>query len=150
MRTLEQWLDLYAESHQNKTNKIVHKICVPVITFTVFGLLWVIPTPQSFSAIPFLNWSSIFGAIALVFYVRLSLQLFFIMLVQVLFFLALCFYIDQATNLLFLSLVLFVIAWIGQFWGHKVEGKKPSFFQDIQFLLIGPIWVTKAMFNLPK
>ncbi len=150
MRTLDQWLDLYAESHQNKTNKIVHKICVPVITFTVFGLLWVIPTPEAFNAIPFLNWSSIFGAVALAFYLRLSLQLFFIMLAQVVFFLALCFYLDQATNLLYLSIALFVIAWIGQFWGHKVEGKKPSFFQDVQFLLIGPIWVTKAMFNLPK
>ena len=150
MRTLDQWLDLYAESHQNKTNKIVHKICVPVITFTVFGLLWVIPTPQAFNEIPFLNWSSIFGAVALAFYLRLSLQLFFIMLAQVVFFLALCFYVDQVTNLLYLSIALFVIAWIGQFWGHKVEGKKPSFFQDVQFLLIGPIWVTKAMFNLPK
>ena len=35
---------------------------------------------------------------------------------------------------------IFVVAWIGQFYGHKVEGKKPSFFKDLQFLLIGPVW----------
>ena len=39
--------------------------------------------------------------------------------------------------------VVFVVTWIGQFVGHKIEGKKPSFFEDLQFLLIGPAWVVK-------
>jgi uncharacterized membrane protein YGL010W len=39
------------------------------------------------------------------------------------------------------SLTLFAILWLFQFIGHKIEGKKPSFFEDLQFLLIGPIWV---------
>jgi uncharacterized membrane protein YGL010W len=39
------------------------------------------------------------------------------------------------------SLVVFVVAWIGQFIGHAVEGKRPSFFKDVQFLMIGPLWL---------
>lgn len=38
-------------------------------------------------------------------------------------------------------LAVFVITWIFQFIGHKIEGKKPSFLKDLQFLLIGPIWL---------
>ncbi len=150
MRTLNEWLDLYAESHQNKVNKVVHKICVPVITFTVFGILWKIPKTEIFHSIPYLNWASLFGIVTLVFYLRLSISLFFAMLAQLILMLVLCNFVDQNTNLLMISIILFVIAWIGQFWGHKVEGKKPSFFQDVQFLLIGPIWVTKAIFDFPK
>ena len=49
--------------------------------------------------------------------------------------------LSQVTELWKVSLIIFIIAWIGQFIGHKIEGKKPSFFQDIQFLLIGPAWL---------
>ena len=47
---------------------------------------------------------------------------------------------------------LFVLAWIGQFYGHKIEGKKPSFFKDLQFLLIGPVWCMDAYLGklIPK
>jgi uncharacterized membrane protein YGL010W len=45
------------------------------------------------------------------------------------------------------SLVIFAVAWIGQFYGHKVEGKKPSFFKDIQFLLIGPAWLMHFVYK---
>ena len=38
-----------------------------------------------------------------------------------------------------------MIAWIGQFIGHKIEGAKPSFFEDLQFLLIGPAWVALSV-----
>lgn len=148
MKSLDQWMDLYAVSHQNPTNKLIHKICVPVITFTVFGILWTIPFPKDIH--PFVNWSSLFGTMALGFYLRLSVSLFFAMLAQVIGYLALCYYIAPTGHLLSISIILFVIAWIGQFWGHKIEGKKPSFFEDIQFLLIGPIWVLKAITGFPK
>ncbi len=57
------------------------------------------------------------------------------------------YFIGQFMPLFYFNLGLFVLAWIGQFYGHKVEGKKPSFFKDIQFLLIGPAWVFKKMFG---
>ena len=54
--------------------------------------------------------------------------------------------------LLELSILIFVTAWIGQFVGHMIEGKRPSFFEDLRFLLIGPLWVLThlyAVLNLP-
>ena len=45
------------------------------------------------------------------------------------------------TPLWSIALTIFVGAWIGQFIGHKLEGKKPSFFNDLQFLMIGPAWL---------
>ena len=51
------------------------------------------------------------------------------------------------SGLLWFSIVVFVLAWIGQFIGHKIEGKKPSFFQDVQFLLIGPAWLMAFVYR---
>ena len=45
------------------------------------------------------------------------------------------------------SVVIFIVAWIGQFVGHAVEGKRPSFFKDLQFLLIGPLWLLAAAYR---
>ncbi len=42
---------------------------------------------------------------------------------------------------------LFVLAWIGQFVGHAIEGKRPSFFKDVQFLLIGPLWLLADLYR---
>lgn len=150
MKTLDQWLELYAVSHQNPVNKVVHKVCVPVITFTVFGLLWSLPTPAFLEAYTYANFATLFGALALIFYARLSIRLAVVILAQILFMLWLCHFTAERTNLLALSVILFVLAWIGQFWGHKVEGKKPSFLEDVQFLLIGPIWVIKDMTGFPR
>jgi uncharacterized membrane protein YGL010W len=53
--------------------------------------------------------------------------------------------ISNTTNLLYGSLIIFITGWIGQFWGHKIEGKKPSFAKDLQFLLIGPLWIIEKL-----
>ena len=44
-------------------------------------------------------------------------------------------------------LIVFALAWIGQFYGHSVEGKKPSFLKDLQFLLIGPMWLMSFIYK---
>lgn len=148
MRTLDQWFSEYAVSHQNKTNQLIHYICVPAIFFSIVGLLMSIP-PGPLTGlfpmyIPFLeNWAVIGLILVLLFYMRLSIS----MGIKILIFAALCiagnYYISQFAMLWLVSLIIFVVAWIGQFYGHKVEGKKPSFLKDIQFLLIGPAWVIK-------
>jgi len=150
MRNLEEWLSLYQVSHQNRINKLIHRVCVPVITFTVFGLLWLIPTPAFMDVGPLMNFSTLFGLLFLIFYLRLSLSLGLVMFLQMCVYWFLCHIININSNLLLISSILFIIAWIGQFIGHKIEGEKPSFFEDIQFLLIGPIWVMKDMTGFPK
>ena len=144
MRTLEQWLNLYARDHKNPTNQLIHKVCVPAIMLSVFGLLWSIPTPSIFRP---LNWAIIFCLPCLVFYALLSFKTMLLMLFVSTTMLATIFYINQSGNLFLISLSTFIVAWIAQFIGHKIEGQKPSFIEDLQFLFIGPLWVFKKLFS---
>ena len=150
MKTLNQWFDEYAVSHQNETNQQIHYICVPAIFFSIVGLFMSIPS-HFISSIFNLNnplvenWASILLAILLVFYLRLSISMFFKMLIFSISCIVGNYYLGQNLPLFYSSLVIFVVAWIGQFYGHKIEGQKPSFLKDLQFLLIGPAWVIKKL-----
>lgn len=151
MKTVNQWFAEYGESHQNPTNKLIHWICIPIIMLSLFALLWAIPVPAAFltataadgRAIPLVNVATVFALMALLFYLRLSLTLALGMVVESVALLYLTFLIDAyvPAPLWLVGLALFVGAWIVQFYGHKIEGKKPSFFKDLQFLLIGPLWI---------
>jgi len=147
MKSLDQWLTEYSKDHQNPTNKKIHHFCVPLIMFSLLGMLWAIATPNFFKTIPYLNWATLFALSGLIFYISLSLKVAFFMLINV----TLQFYLItllEKTGFLFYScLIIFILAWIGQFVGHKIEGQKPSFLEDIQFLLIGPLWVFKKFLN---
>lgn len=150
MRTAQQWFDEYAESHQNKTNQFIHYLCVPPIFFSVIGLLMCIPTSfleDTFGLYnPLLeNWAAVIGILILVFYIRLGFWYFTQMLLFILLAIIGNYWLGNNFNLLYTSIGIFVIAWIGQFYGHHLEGKKPSFAKDLQFLLIGPLWVIKKL-----
>ena len=149
MRKLQSWLDEYGESHRNPVNKRIHWVCVPLIMLSVLGMLWVVPRPMSFIGIsPYLNWATLLILASLVYYFLLSVRLAAGMLL-VSFAMCLVLYalMGLPWSLLWTSLAIFVGAWSGQFVGHKIEGKKPSFFRDIQFLLIGPIWLLAATYR---
>jgi uncharacterized membrane protein YGL010W len=151
-KSINTWLDEYAESHQNKINKSIHWICVPLITFTLLGLLSLISYDFKTYNI---DLASILIAIAIIFYFRLSKSL----AVGMLIFSTICIFILSklktiipGSNLIILYILVFIISWIGQFIGHKIEGKKPSFIKDIQFLLIGPVWLLSFIYkklNIP-
>jgi uncharacterized membrane protein YGL010W len=148
MRTIDAWLNEYGESHQNPTNKLVHWICVPSIFFSVVGLLYSVKLPLTIAEGLSLNLAMVVLALVSLYYLRLSLTL----AVGLLLFAGLCLYLAQQIEnqgfvLWQVSLGIFVIAWIGQFWGHKVEGKKPSFFKDLQFLMIGPAWLMHFIYK---
>jgi len=151
MNTIHQLLEIYGESHQNKINKAIHWICVPAIMFSLIGLLMAIPYPFSSQKTLLLNWGFVFLVLAWIYYLRLSIYMFFGFLLIGSLMLWGNFLILNATksdqNLAIVSLLIFVLAWIGQFVGHKIEGKKPSFLQDLQFLLIGPAWLLHFIFN---
>jgi uncharacterized membrane protein YGL010W len=142
-RNIHEWLEAYGESHQNPTNKLIHWVCVPGIFLTIAGLLWAIPTPAFMAEIPFLNWATICLAFVLLFYLRLSALLALGMAVFSFACVAFVAWYEQSgpAGLALTCTIFFVVFWILQFVGHKIEGKKPSFFEDLQFLLIGPAWV---------
>ncbi|WP_413586491.1 DUF962 domain-containing protein [Bdellovibrio sp. HCB274] len=140
--TLQDWFAEYGESHQNRKNQIIHKVCVPLIFFTVVGLLLQIPVQMG----P-IRLGELFIAIALGWYSTLGMKPAMVMLGQLVICYILLYLLGMFLHPLWLWLVLiFVLAWIGQFYGHKIEGKKPSFLKDLQFLLIGPLWVVKDVF----
>ena len=150
MRTANQWLDDYGDSHRNHTNKALHWICVPVIAWCVLGLLWSLPFPGSLrSAHAELNWGSVAVLAALVYYFVLSTRLALGAMVLLLAMLGSIDLVDRSSPvpLWSLCLFLFVIAWIGQFIGHAVEGRRPSFFKDVQFLMIGPLWLLADVYR---
>lgn len=147
MRTFNQWMAEYGVSHTNPTNQLIHKICVPLIMLSVIGLFWSIPVPQFFTTIPYLNWATIFVLGCLVFYLTLNFMMFLGMLVLTVAMVGICQQLANAGILLSTSIIIFVLAWIAQFYGHKVEGKKPSFLQDLAFLLIGPLWVLRFFYS---
>ena len=146
-RKIDRLLLEYGASHQNKTNKFIHWICVPAIMFSLLGLLYVIPFPSEKSLL--FNWAAVFIGLALVYYFTLSKAMFLGFIVVGGGFVIGNHYLYNilTDNHLWFSVALFVLAWIGQFIGHKIEGKKPSFFKDLQFLLIGPAWLLSFIFN---
>ena len=151
---MEEWLQEYNESHRHPTNKTLHWICVPLIVFSLLGLLYPLSLTALAAKLPLsLNGATVLLALAILYYLFLSWQLALGMLaVSGLMLLALQQLSNLAMPLWLLSVIIFVLAWIGQFIGHQVEGKKPSFFKDLQFLLIGPLWLLSAVYrklNIP-
>jgi uncharacterized membrane protein YGL010W len=150
MRTANEWLNEYGESHHNPTNEALHWVCVPVILWCVLGLLWATPFPDSVrSFFPLANWATVVTLAAVVYYALLSVPL----ALGVLPLLLLMLWSISALSrngvapLWLICALLFVLAWIGQFIGHAIEGKRPSFFKDVQFLMIGPLWLLANLYR---
>ena len=135
-RTIDTLLTQYSESHLNPTNEVIHCVCVPLIVFSLLGLIW--------AAHPLLAVAVV--VVSLVYYFKLSRNFALGMLVMSAFMLAVLAALPPG-SVLPLSIVIFVLSWIGQFIGHKIEGKKPSFFDDLRFLLIGPLFVLGFLYR---
>ena len=149
-KSADQWFADYGESHQDNTNETIHWICVPLIFFSVLGFVWTIPVPADWAeAAPWFNLTLLAIALAAIFYFRLSPAL----SAGLLFFMALCYAglvtidVSAPWPVGKICAVVFVLAWIGQFIGHQIEGKKPSFFKDVVFLLIGPAWLMSMIYK---
>ena len=148
MKKLQWWLDEYAVSHQHHTNKTIHWICVPVIFFSIVGFLYSIKLPVQLSPGIQLNVAIIALALLVLYYLSLSPTIWIGMLLFGFICLLVCHWIEQTGLPLWaVCLALFVLAWIGQFYGHKIEGRKPSFLKDLQFLLIGPAWLMSFIYK---
>ena len=158
MRKIEKLIKEYGESHQNKTNKLIHWFCVPAIFFSIIVLVWCIPLgPLEFVRIndfKYINWATLSIIFVFIYYLLLSPRLTFGMFV----FSVGCLYLTNLieniilngnlkVSLWIIALGIFALSWIVQFLGHKIEGKKPSFLKDIQFLLIGPAWLMHFIYE---
>ena len=135
-RAIDVLLARYGESHRNPVNELIHIVCIPAIVFSLLGILWAIHP-----IVPLLV-----VAVALVYYSKLSRTFALGMAVMAGAMLVLLALLPDGT-VLPTSTGVFVAAWIGQFVGHHIEGKKPSFFDDLRFLLIGPLFVLSILYR---
>jgi uncharacterized membrane protein YGL010W len=136
LRRVDRLLAHYEESHRHPTNEIIHFIAIPLIMLSLLGML--------FALHPYVAYA--FIAASMVYYIRLSSPvLLAAMGLWTLLSIALVF--AMGPLVLELSIAIFIGAWVLQFIGHKLEGKKPSFFEDIQYLWVGPLFVLSKLFT---
>lgn len=143
MRNVDDWFGDYSADHRNPTNRLIHWICVPAIVSCVIALLWLIPVPAAIGR-PGL-WSVLAMFLAFLFYyhklsrrIGMAMALTFIVLALIT---AGIRHALGTMPMLWLAIAVFVAAWIGQFIGHVIEGRRSSFFTDLAYLLIGPAWL---------
>jgi len=135
MRKVDELFERYGESHRNRTNKAIHWVCVPAIMWSVLAALW--------AASPMAAWAGV--ALATAFYLWLSLPIALGMLVVSV---AMIYPLNSlGSDTFFVAAVVFVVAWIGQFIGHAIEGRKPSFVEDVRFFLVGPAWLLSDLYR---
>lgn len=134
VRRVDQLLAHYGESHRNPRNEAIHFVAIPLIVLSLLGLLYAIHPYVAYALIAF----------SLVYYARLS----GVFLLTMAVFTVVCLAAVRAmgANVLPISVAIFVLSWIAQFIGHKIEGRKPSFFEDLQYLLVGPLFVVSKLF----
>tara|TARA_B110000879_G_scaffold42329_2_gene59747 strand:+ start:1459 stop:1953 length:495 start_codon:yes stop_codon:yes gene_type:complete len=158
MRNIEKLINEYGESHQNKTNKLIHWLCVPSIFFSIVALVWCIPLGPleniTIENYKYINWATISIFFVFIYYFMLSPKLTIGMVIFSILCLFLTNWIENKIltdnldiSLWIISVSIFVFSWIIQFIGHKIEGKKPSFLKDVQFLLIGPAWLMHFIYQ---
>ena len=135
-RPIDILLARYAESHRHPLNETIHVVCIPAIVFSLLGLLWAMH--------PVVVLLTVAGALA--YYFTLSRPFALGMGAMAAIMLGLLSVIPDGM-VLPASIGIFVLAWVGQFIGHHIEGKKPSFFEDLRFLLIGPLFVLGLLYR---
>jgi uncharacterized membrane protein YGL010W len=148
MRTIDALLDQYSGDHCNPRNQVIHLICVPAIVWSVSAMLWTIPVPAMLLKPG--AWAALAMFAAWLYYWRLSRKLAFGMLLWfVVFGLGNRWIADHfgMALLLELGIGVFVVAWIAQFIGHHIEGKRPSFLTDLVYLLVGPLWTLSKFYR---
>ena len=146
MRSMQSWLDSYSADHQNPTNQRLHWLCVPPIVWAVIALLWTVPVPAMIGRPGF--WAAMAIVFAFSWYWKHSRRLGGALLIAFVLLGLACELLYRslgAANLRWLALGVFVLAWIGQFVGHRYEGRRPSFLTDLSYLLIGPAWLMEKL-----
>lgn len=151
MATAQDLLNEYKESHQNETNQLIHNIFVPLIYLSALGILWDVKLGVSVGFLGDLELNvAMIGTLGtFAYYLSKSFSIALGLLILSAFGLVGAYLLEQngTVSVWLVSLIVFVLSWIAQFVGHKIEGKKPSFFKDLEFFLVGPMWVTAKLYK---
>lgn len=146
MRSIHDWFASYSADHKSPANRAIHWLCVPAIVWAVAAMLWVIPVPAMIGRQGL--WAAAAMLAAFVYYQRLSRPIALAMALVFIITALLCEGLLRLlgdSGLLWLAVAVFVLAWAGQFIGHRLEGRKPTFFTNLAYLLIGPAWLSSKV-----
>lgn len=147
-RSMREWLDSYSQDHQHPTNRLLHWICVPLIVWSALALLWTVPVPASLLR-P--GAYAVFAIVlAFAWYWKRSHRLGAALLIALAMLALVCAWVFASlgsSHMRWLALGVFAVAWVGQFIGHLFEGRRPSFFTDLAYLLVGPAWLMDKLLN---
>ena len=141
-RSMRDWLDSYSRDHQHPANRLLHWICVPLIVWSAIAMLWTLPAPEAWFRPG--SWAILAIVLSFTWYWKHSRRLAAALLVVLSALAFSCFWLSQqfgSATLLWMGIGVFVVAWIGQFIGHLIEGHRPSFLTDLAYLLVGPAWL---------
>ena len=147
-RSMRDWLDSYSQDHQHPINRLLHWICVPLIVWSALALLWTAPVPSSLLKPG--AWAVFAIVLAFAWYWKRSHRLGAALLIALALFALICAWVFERStpaSMRWLAAGVFVVAWIGQFIGHLFEGRRPSFFTDLAYLLVGPAWLMDKLLN---
>ena len=149
-RPIDRWFANYSADHRNHANQAIHVVAVPLILWSVIGLLWCVPVPGGMFRSGL--WAALAMFLAWTFYYRASRSIGFGMLATFVAMAWLTRWLHDSlgtSGLVRVALAVFVVAWIAQFIGHSklLEAKRPSFLTDLRYLLIGPAWVLSKLYR---
>lgn len=140
-RPVDRFFEAYSADHRDAVNQLLHVWCVPAIVWSLLALVYCIPLGEG---APTGLLAAVLAVVAVAFWCWLSLPLGIGSGVAM----AAAFWSVAALHdalggggLALVGAAVFVAAWVGQFIGHHIEGRRPSFFTDLVYLMIGPVWV---------
>jgi uncharacterized membrane protein YGL010W len=143
----------YASYHQTKGNKAFHRLGIPLIVLSLFGMLARVTWTASYSldvgglaGVHVFDAATLLIVAATIYYLtvewRLAIAMFFVSVV---------FYVIGALLPMWTNVALFILGWIFQFIGHSVyEHKQPAFFRNFVHLLVGPLWILNDIIPVVK
>jgi uncharacterized membrane protein YGL010W len=149
IRRMEVLLAEYEQNHNNPTNKAIHCFAVPIIAWAILAILWYLPTPTLFDRTPYLNWATILCALAVIYYLTLSIPLALGMAIFAVIAGAIIRFSEANASipLIYIAVPVFISGWVFLFVGHMIEDRSLSFLVDMKFVAIEPVWHMRALFR---
>ena len=119
----------YASYHSDRRNRTCHVIGIPLIVLGILGLMSMVRLGP-------VNLAIVAAAATLIYYAAIDVRGAVISLVV---FVVL--YLVAVRLTWELNLAAFILGWVFQLIGHRFEGTKPKFLENLIYLLIGPLYI---------
>jgi len=161
-REVDVYFETFDRQFQHPVNRVIQYLAIPVFSFAVLGLVWMIPFPEigflkRNGYDTFLNWGSFFIAGLIYYYLRLATTLSYAVLLTVgvfSFFIVRLEYVEQAGGpaVWAVCAMLLLISFLVLYLGKRMEQTPVPFSGFLRMLALGPIWLWHFVFkklNIP-